>query len=274
MNKSDETPVLYSDDDVYVPVIDKEFIKKAEQVLDKYFSKRMEFKPKWRKALTKLDELISSHADEEFIYAYNGEIVTLGTTSNLVTIENGEHVISFREYWDKFYDEEIKSPVVLYSMLVSLCNEGNYDEYSQTCNKVLKNIIGKQLTERYDYEHFIRLYSICEYLFSKHCDREEIFYVSAAFSNKLLSMDSLLIKAKINNGTEPVENSFLCYYPVRILLKGLNYAVISNELRMKVFPIRYALEHRKDFSFSHVYGRAFHLNLSDYIKGISKNPFD
>ena len=266
MNKADETPVLYSDEDVYVPVIDKEFIKKGEQVFDKYFSKRMEFKPKWRKALIKLDELISSHADEEFVYAYNGESVTFGTTSNLVTIENGEHVIPFRKYWDKFYDEEVKSPVVLYSMLVSLCNEGNYDEYSQSCNKILKNIIGKQLTEQYDYEHFIRMYSICEYLFSKHCDREEIFYVSSAFINKLISMDSILIKAKINNGTEPVEKSLLSYYPVRILLKGLNYKGISNELRMKVFPIRYALEHRQDFCSSHIYGRAFHLNLSDYIK--------
>lgn len=270
-----DIPALYSDKDIYTPVIDEKFIEKAEQVFRKYFNGNEEDKPVWRTALAKLDELVEAHADEEFRYGYGGEIVTLGTAHSLFAYENGKRVMPFNEYWDKFYDEEIKTPVTLFKMMVSLCSEGEYDEYSVKCNKILEDIIGKQLTVRYEYKYFMKLFEICEYLLNKHSDKVELFYVSAAFINRLMPIDNLSIKFKVNvNGTEKTGSApILSYYPVRMLLSGIERTGDNIKLASEAFPLKYAFEQKDGFTVTTMYGRAFYLTTMPLYHGISVHQY-
>ena len=270
-----DIPALYSDEDIYTPVIDEKFIEKAEQVFRKYFNGNEEDKPAWRTALAKLDELVEAHADEEFRYGYGGEIVTLGTAHSLFGVENGKRVMPFSKYWDKFYDEEIKTPVTLFKMMVSLCSEGNYDEYSVKCNKILEDIIGKQLTVRYEYKYFMKLFEICEYLLNKYSDKDELFYVSAAFINRLMPIDNLSIKFKVNvNGTEKTGSApILSYYPVRMLLSGIERTGDNIKLASEAFPLKYAFEQKDGFTVTTIYGRAFYLTTMPLYHGISVHQY-
>ncbi len=270
-----DIPALYSDKDIYTPVIDEKFIEKAEQVFRKYFNRKEESEPAWRTALAKLDELVEAHADEEFRYGYSGEIVTLGTAHSLFAYENGKRVMPFNEYWDKFYDEEIKTPVTLFKMMVSLCSEGDYDEYSVKCNKILEDIIGKQLTVRYEYKYFMKLFEICEYLLNKHSDKVELFYVSAAFINRLMPIDNLSIKFKANvNGTEKTGSApILSYYPVRMLLIGIERTGDNIKLASEAFPLKYAFEQKDGFTITTIYGRAFYLTTMPLYHGISVHQY-
>lgn len=256
-----DIPALYTDKDIYTPVIDKEFIEKAEQTFEKYFDGQDENEPEWRTALVKLDDLIETHADEEFEYGYSGETVTLGTSRSLFAYKNGKSVMPFSEYWDTFYDEEIKSPVTLFKMLVSLCSEGEHDEYSVKCNKILEDIIGKKLTVRYYYKYFGKLFEICNYLFGKNCGREEMFYVSAAFINRLTKLDSLSIEFKVDvNGTEKTGSApILSYYPVEMLMQGIGFSGNDIKFELKAFALRYAFEQKTGFSINNMYNRAFYL---------------
>lgn len=268
---ADSTPALYSDEDIYTPVIDKDFIKKADKVFDKYFPEKDKKDPDWKTALDKLNELIKAHRDDEFRYGYSSETVTLGTAHSMVTEENGKLVLPFRGLWEEFYKTEIKSPVTLLKMCISLCSEGDDNELSAGCNKILEKIIGKPLTVRYSYDFFIKMVDICEYLlFQTKLDVGEIISISASFANRLSKLDSLWVHAKMENHyiKEDRDFSLINCYPVGLLLCLICRIRNDAELFKATFPIRFSLEQKESFRRENLYyGRAFYLTShSDYCE--------
>lgn len=197
----------------------------------------------------------------------------MGTAHSLTTYEDGKAVPPFRKLWEDFYKSEIKSPVTLLKMLISLHSEGEHDEYSRGCNKVLEKILGKPLTVRYTYDFFLKMIEICEYLFfNPDLDLGEVYAISVSFANRLTSLNSLWIHAKTINylgNTQEQDISLISYYPVAFLLSIITCTRDTPENFNAAFPLRYALEHKEGFLREHFYNRAFYLNSSYSYKQLT-----
>ena len=274
----DKASELYSDLDVYIPEISADFISKADTVLERYFPHETE-EYEWKTALKKLEELINDHYNDEFVESFNAVTATIGSCNIFFTNENGENVIPFRRLWENFYDSVIKTPETLVRMLASLCSEGEHDEYSQKCNEITEKLIGKQFTVRYEYSLFIRLYDVCSYLYRKHCIKEDMVYIAVSVMNKLCGYESLSVEYKKSltmAGREVQTTEKIPYtscYHAKFLLSGISMAYDNEEMFGKIFPVRYAFDHKKGLVSKFLYGRAFYLRELELYENMGAESY-
>ncbi|MBQ4486765.1 MAG: hypothetical protein II936_07145, partial [Oscillospiraceae bacterium] len=282
-----ELAPLFSDDDVYTPETDEEFINKANRIFVRYFPNSCVSEKKSAKKtifskisdlfsketaanakdadflplLKKLDDLINEHRNDEFTLQYSNETVTLGTAQNLYVggKKDGRirHIV-FEELWDSFYENEIQSPVMLVRMYMSLLSEGDHDEFSKKCGKIIGKTVGQEFVPRYKYEYHIKLLNVCLYLCEKYCPTEDMVYIGAAFLNSLKEFDTLMIPVEEKKTTI----SFMGYFQATFLIGGIVFA--DNEQYRKLFPVKYAAFSRSGGRKSmYLYGRSFYV-WSDY----------
>ena len=261
----DKAEELYTDNDVYIPKINEAFVRKAEEVFDRYFPKNtstetVDGRQDWQDALLKLEKLLDEHCDDEFTQTYYGTVATLDSCGIFSTEEDGRAVIPFRKLWDKFYDDEIKSPEKLFRMLVSLCSDSGEDSYAKGCNEITAELIGEPFTADYGYFRFDTIYKICYYLYNKHCVKEDMVSIAASVMAKLCKKDSLSITFKTMMNTPNGEKEREVHVPyiscdyAKLLLSGMEYSLVYEEKQFRdIFPLRYAFEHMDGFKGIYIY---------------------
>lgn len=262
---------IYDPDASYIPEASKEFLQKCQKSFDEYFYKGSDFEG----VTEKLVSLISQHETDEFADSYNGEIMTMGGYRQFRTNYKGEKFsdIPFRDMWEDFYQSEIKSPVMLYRMYISLLSEGDHNEYSRECVKQLSKIIGEPLAAGEEFPYRIIMLEVCDHLLKKHGDEKALFNIAAYFAHKLCTdLDSFVINAKDIRGIES-KYSLLHCYQAQALLDPLRRA--GDESFADIFAVKYRLSEKPQSVTSNVYGRKFYftghfasvtLDTGDYIK--------
>lgn len=261
----DKAEELYTDNDVYIPKINEAFVRKADEVFDRYFPKNASSETEggrqdWRDALLKLEKLVEEHCNDEFTQSYYGTVTTLDSCSVFSTNEDGRSVIPFRKLWDKFYDDEIKSPEKLIRMMASFCCDSEEDSYAKGCNEITAELIGEPFTVGYGYFRFDTIYKICCYLYDKHCAKEDMVSIAVSVMAKLCKKDSLSVLFKTVTNTADGEKErevrvpYISCHHAQLLLGGMKYSSLYEEkLFGDIFPLRYAFEHMDGFKTVHIY---------------------
>ncbi len=131
--KSQEEKIsLFSEDDVFTPVIDKEYLNECNEIFRRYFPASEAFGchgelPDIKAIYEKLEMIIDEHKNDEFT-DYRGEQVLLGNSRYIYLEkydENGKRVIAFSELWEEFYEKETGSSP---EILETLCMAGPWEK--------------------------------------------------------------------------------------------------------------------------------------------------
>lgn len=268
---ADEKLPIYDPDASYTPEISRGFLQECQKTFDEYFYKGSDFDG----VIKKLVSLISQHETDEFTDTYSGEIVTMGGHRQFRTNYKGEKYpdIPFRDMWENFYQNEIKSPVMLYRMFIYLLSEGDYDGYSKECVKRLSKIIGDPLAAGGEYAYRIIMLEVCDHLLKKHGDEKELQETAAYFAYRLCDVfDSFVINVKDSRGLEN-KYSLLHCHQAETLLDPLRRAEDDNFA--DIFAVKYCLAEKPQSVTGNAYGRKFYftghfgrvaLDVGDYIK--------
>ncbi len=244
---------LYDESDTYSPTIDTEYIKKAKAVFEKYFyhksfidklkSKRQDFEV----VTEKLVKLIEEHGADEYI-SISGETATLSSGQLYVRKDkDGNTTIAFSELWDSFYESEICTPVLAFRAYSAILSEGDFDEYSVKCGKIIKNIMGGEFTHGKLIPEMEKVMEILRYYVIKHCDKNELRLVAAYTAFMLSKEKDLTAEYKSRNWRGQVENhtgTVARCYQLKLLLSPLEN---STEDIKQLFPILYTLENTKGY---------------------------
>ncbi|MGN0691115.1 MAG: DUF5724 domain-containing protein, partial [Oscillospiraceae bacterium] len=245
-----EKPPIYDADASYGPVISEEYLEECKRTFDEYFYSGNDFDA----VIEKLAAFMTEHDSDEFISAFDGETVTLGAHSIFKTSYeiDGKRTmdIPFRELWEDFYRREIKSPVMLFRMYIALLSEGDFNEFSRECVKILTDIIGKPLAEGGEYPRRILLLDVCDYLMKTHRDIAALKRIAVYFGYKLCSScDSFMLPTD-----KPY--SLISCHQVKALLSPLSYLISENFA--PEFAVKYMLNEKKGYKAPRLYDRKFY----------------
>ncbi|MBR6158432.1 MAG: DUF4132 domain-containing protein [Lachnospiraceae bacterium] len=163
---------FYTQDDQYVPQIDKDYAAECEKIYRKYFpasavgGKAGKGKADFAEPLKALDVLIEQNKNYEFKNEW-GEDCLLGNTRYFKEkTKDGEVKTVLAEVWDQFYEEQIKDVVLLERMDIATGFNPLFDlEYE---------LFGNEFKETPTLAHGGHIISVLEYLVQKHIDETEM----------------------------------------------------------------------------------------------------
>ena len=177
---SEEGFGLYSENDSFEPMTDfGEYGEECLKTFLKYFphstaagGKASKSEGDFEKPLKALDELIEEHKNDEFTSSW-GEKALLGQEGFLrEKAPDGSNRVPFGELWDKFYDEHIKDPVLLFRMQMGIYG-GDKHEFSS-------ELFGKEFDRPFKFMHRNQIESVIEAHLNKHFDKDELGRVGFA----------------------------------------------------------------------------------------------
>ena len=159
---------LYTSNDVYEPVLDKNYIAECNKVFEKYFpSSELIGSGKGKgnkdhiKVLKALDDLIEEHKNDEFTNRVGGKEL-LGNTVTGFNVGHGN--FPFAELWDEFYDKNIKGDSVLqFRCAIALNNNNDNVRFKEYAFK----IFGREFEEHLTFEHKSQILSVLSYFAGK-----------------------------------------------------------------------------------------------------------
>ena len=180
---------LYSPEDSFTPSADfGEFGKECMSVFAKYFpgseaalGKKAKPVNDFDEPLKALDELIEANKNLEYTSSW-GEKVLLGSEGFMrEKAPDGSQRVPFGEIWDKYYDEHIKDPVLLFRTFMGQ-RDGLTFEYSY-------KLFGEEYRRDIKLMHPQQVISVLEaHLIPKHIDKAEMR--KCAFAMNMLLLDA------------------------------------------------------------------------------------
>ncbi len=239
----------YDESDSYEPVVDADYLARAEAVFRKYFCHQGVMdrlrgrKPDFEPVNEKLAAFMQEHADDEFKASYGGTC-TLGTGSVYMRWEeDGSYTMPLAGLWDAFYEQEIASPVLLLRAYVAAVAEGDYDECASLSSKVVAELLGKEFTQRRPMPMAENVADVYRYWCEKYGNREELELIAAHVAHQLTQRGNLKLTYRFKGyrgGMQRGASSLLECYQFEVLLAPLDEGCRHDIA--KLFPICYALE--------------------------------
>ena len=163
---------LFTEDDSYVPVLDREFAKECCEVFAKVFpcseliSSESRSEPADHVAALKaLDKLIGEHKNDEFRDTF-GDIELVGSNTFFRTeYKDGTKGIPFPELWEGFFDDNKLTPELLVRMNVALPAPELLTDFSF-------ELFGREFKTPPTLVYAGRIETIIAFLIEKHCPSE------------------------------------------------------------------------------------------------------
>lgn len=263
---------LYSESDSYEPQISKEYIDECNAIFTEFFpngavagKKRSKGNADFAAPMKALDKLIEENKNYEFTNEWDEQVLFGSCRYFEEKTADGELRVPLAEVWDKFYDEQIKSPALLERMRMASCNDVNMDE--------VYDIYGSEFKDAPTLAYQPRMLNVLTYLSEKHTDRATIGKVAFAILNHILEM--------LRSGQEiVVETGIKSQWKARYVKKG---KIV--EVEKKVFNLldeqyirlntqffeKQAKEHFADtFALEHALAEATgEFILSPYLRSIN-----
>ena len=254
---------FYDKNATYEPVMDPAFTKECMDVFlrifpnssfakKKLFSKKVEGREK--EVLTKLDDLIDAHRDEE--YENYGNKYLLG--NELRISYAADAVFPFADLWDEFYEKEVRDPDVILRghFMANAVKNGVFEKtngYTEFVEKYVALFFGKEIVtwSKGDYRYGDQIQRILTYLLKKYVDKKEIAKAACALAYQLsINKDDMLFyfPVKSKDGKAPVTGKSKCE---TTFMNHSSFSFFTNHLKCirESFPYHYALGKRFGFEY-------------------------
>lgn len=225
---------LYKEEDGYTPVVSEEFTAKCYDTFARYFPASKIGKKSTgvfgalknavkssgdreqsaEKNLKKLSDLIEENKNLEFTDEW-GETSLLGSARNLYcNDEDNNRVIAFKEMWEDFYRNEIKTPEQLVRMSVAMCYSAN-GHYGADCfmKGLTSKLFGSDIAKETSYAHASNMGTVLMELRNEYTNNDDKLLISCALANYLADEVPL---SELISLTEPTGY----YKPVRWYYDG------------------------------------------------------
>ncbi|MBQ2581168.1 MAG: hypothetical protein II574_06025, partial [Ruminococcus sp.] len=179
---------FYSESDSYEPKLDQSFISECDKIFAKFFpasviggkKKAAKGEADFEQPLKALDKLIEENKNYEFTNKW-GEKVLFGTCHYFEEkTPDGKTKTLLAEVWDKFYDEQIKDPVLLERMIMGVGFESDFDE--------IYDFFGHEYKSKISFAHGGHLTIVLEHLAEKHLDMTETAKASFALLHYIYTL--------------------------------------------------------------------------------------
>ena len=180
---------LYTSNDVYKPVLDKNYIAECNKVFEKYFpsseligSGKGKENKDYIKVLKALDDLVEQHKNDEFTTRW-GEKELLGNARSSFSVYSDKDKLPFAELWDEFYDKYIKGDSVLqFRCSIALV-------YKDDCFQDFAfKMFGKEFNEDLKFAHESQVSSIFAYHFRSKLNKDELRKAAFAMMYRLYEL--------------------------------------------------------------------------------------
>lgn len=178
---------LYTSEDCYKPVLDKEYIAECIEVFKKYFPSSELFgggndkcDTRYSEVLKALDDLIEEHKNDEY-KNWNGDTTLLGSIGAELRLKFATGEVAFPELWDAFYDRHIKGDTVLLLRAAFAMVNWNSNEVPELrFEEAYARLFGREFAKRPALAHNFQVSTVLECRFWNRIDRTELQKIAYA----------------------------------------------------------------------------------------------
>lgn len=210
----------------------------------------------------KLDELMQGHRNDEFFI--KGEAHTIDGNLFYETLDDGSTQIPFIPLWEKFYEENIKSPELALNMYIALMSYTDPVKMAVEYGEYIESLYGKGFSKySLTFTYSSKISSVLNFFIVKYIseeDKKKIAYALILWIIKNVPDEKMLIKETTNGYT--YNNLFVRHNQIFPVLRNF-YNKKSNDCFALKFNFDRKLSICKEWNGYYI--NAFRMSADEYI---------